>query len=84
MAGARNIGDGLFEIAVQPGACAADVSAALDAIPYDAAFVEFYDDVDKILIFEHAPSATATRSRASARPANPEPAASAAVEAAVA
>jgi uncharacterized repeat protein (TIGR03917 family) len=59
MAGARSVGDGFFEIAVQPGACAADVSAALDAIPFDATFVEFYDDIDKILIFERAAATAA-------------------------
>ena len=72
-AGARSIGDGIFEIVVQPGAVAADVSAALDAIPYDAAFVEFYDDLDKIMLFEHAPSAPAPAcSCAPARPASPK------------
>jgi uncharacterized repeat protein (TIGR03917 family) len=68
MAGARSIGDGFFEIAVQPGAVAADVSAALDAIPYDATFVEVYDDADTVLIFEHVPPAAVA---ATARPADP-------------
>jgi uncharacterized repeat protein (TIGR03917 family) len=54
MAGARSIGDGFFEIAVQAGAVAADVSAALDAIPLDATFVEVYDDADTVLIFRYA------------------------------
>jgi uncharacterized repeat protein (TIGR03917 family) len=66
MAGARGIGDGYFEIAVQPGACAADVSAALDAIPLDAAYVEVCDDADTVLIFKCAPPA--------AVPARPAPA----------
>jgi uncharacterized repeat protein (TIGR03917 family) len=58
IAGARRIGDGFFEIAIQPGAVAADVAAALDAIPFDAIFVEIYDGIDKILIFNHVPPST--------------------------
>jgi hypothetical protein len=89
IAGARSVGDGFYEIAVQPGAIAADVSAALDAIPFDAipfdaAFVEFYDDVDKILIFKHAPPAAPACVRVPARPAGPRPAATAAAAVAVA
>jgi uncharacterized repeat protein (TIGR03917 family) len=57
IAGARGVGDGYFEIAVQPGAHAADVSAALDAIPLDATYVEVCDDVDTVLIFRYAPPA---------------------------
>jgi uncharacterized repeat protein (TIGR03917 family) len=68
MAGARGIGDGYFEIAVQPGACAADVSAALDAIPLDAAYVEVCEDADTVLIFKCGPPAAAV-------PARPAPAA---------
>jgi uncharacterized repeat protein (TIGR03917 family) len=67
IAGARSIGDGFYEIAIQPGAVAADVVAALEAIPYDATFVEVDDDVDTILLFEHSPCAPA------AAPAHPEP-----------
>jgi uncharacterized repeat protein (TIGR03917 family) len=81
MAGARSVGDGYFEIAVQPGAVAADVSAALDAIPFDAAFVEVYADADTVLIFQQAPPAVdSVRSRTPVRPvrparlADPEPA----------
>jgi uncharacterized repeat protein (TIGR03917 family) len=73
MAGARGIGDGFYEIAVQPGAYAADVSAALAAIPFDAVFVEVHDDVDTVLLFEHVePGAAAAGSRAPMRPANPD------------
>jgi uncharacterized repeat protein (TIGR03917 family) len=72
IAGARSVGDGIFEIAVQPGAVAADVSAALDAIPYDAAFVEVYDDADTVLIFRQAPAdVVPARSRTPVRPARP-------------
>jgi uncharacterized repeat protein (TIGR03917 family) len=67
MAGARSIGDGLYEIAVQPGAVAADVVAALDAIPLDAIFVEVYDDVDTVLVFGPFPSAAVA-----ARPGVPD------------
>jgi uncharacterized repeat protein (TIGR03917 family) len=74
MAGARSIGDGYFEIAVQPGACAADVSAALDAIPFDATYVEVYDDADTILIFKHAPPAPPAAAAVPARPAPAAPA----------
>jgi hypothetical protein len=42
----RTRGDGFFEIAVQPGAYAADVVAAIQAIPFDATFVEVHDDLD--------------------------------------
>jgi hypothetical protein len=51
------------------------VSAALDAIPFDATFVEVYDDADTVLIFKHAPPAVASCVRIPVRPANPEPAA---------
>jgi uncharacterized repeat protein (TIGR03917 family) len=72
IAGARSVGDGWFEIAVQPGAAAADVSAALDAIPYDAAFVEVYDDADTVLIFRQAPpAAVPARPRTPVRPVRP-------------
>ena len=66
IAGARNIGDGFFEIVVQPGAVAADMVVALDAIPYDAVFVEVYDDTDTILLFKHAPPAAAAAARSGA------------------
>jgi uncharacterized repeat protein (TIGR03917 family) len=76
IAGARSIGDGFFEVAVQPGAYAADVSAALDAVPFDAVFVEVYDDIDTVLIFKPAPHAppaavTATSPAAPAAPGRP-------------
>jgi hypothetical protein len=50
------------------------VVAALDAIPYDATFVEVHDDVDTVLVFEHAPpaAATATRLGAPDAPAQPQ------------
>jgi uncharacterized repeat protein (TIGR03917 family) len=75
IAGARSIGDGLYEIAIQPGAVAADVVAALEAIPYDATFVEVDDDVDTILLFEQSQCAPAAASRPDvpAAPAHPEP-----------
>jgi uncharacterized repeat protein (TIGR03917 family) len=74
IAGARSIGDGIYEIAVQPGACAADVSAALDVIPLDATFVEIYDDADTVLIFQQAPPAAASAYvRTPVRPASPRP-----------
>jgi uncharacterized repeat protein (TIGR03917 family) len=69
IAGARGIGDGYFEIAIQPGAHAADVSAALDAIPLDAGYVEVCDDVDTVLIFRYAPPAAPAA--VSAHPAGP-------------
>jgi uncharacterized repeat protein (TIGR03917 family) len=71
IAGARSIGDGYFEIVVQPGAVAGDVVVALDAIPFDAAFVEVHDDIDTVLIFTYAPpAAVAARS---GTPDAPEP-----------
>jgi uncharacterized repeat protein (TIGR03917 family) len=74
IAGARSIGDGFFEIAVQPGAVAADVVAALEAIPYDAAFVEVFDDLDTILVFQHSyPDAPAARRARPAAPTPPQP-----------
>jgi uncharacterized repeat protein (TIGR03917 family) len=74
IAGARSIGDGLYEIAVQPGAYAADVVAALDAIPFDATFVEVYRDVDTVLIFNRVPPAAAVAAASSRPPAAPAPA----------
>jgi uncharacterized repeat protein (TIGR03917 family) len=69
IAGARGVGDGYFEIAVQPGADAADVAAALGAIPLEAAYVEVHDDVDTVLVFRVAPPAAAP---VPARPAGPD------------
>jgi uncharacterized repeat protein (TIGR03917 family) len=68
IAGARGIGDGYFEIAIQPGADAADVAAALDAIPLEATYVEVHDDVDTVLVFRAAPPAA---HGVPARPAGP-------------
>jgi uncharacterized repeat protein (TIGR03917 family) len=68
IAGARSIGDGFYEIAVQPGACAADVVAALDAIPFDALFVEVHDDIDTVLVFENVPPAAAVPARSGRAP----------------
>jgi uncharacterized repeat protein (TIGR03917 family) len=72
IAGARSIGDGFYEIAVQPGAYAADVVVALDAIPLDAAFVEVHADVVTVLIFKHAPPAASAAAR-SGSPVAPAP-----------
>jgi uncharacterized repeat protein (TIGR03917 family) len=77
MAGARGIGDGYYEIAIQPGADAADVSAAIDAIPLGAAFVEVYDDVDTVLIFHQTPPGTTVSVRVPVRPTSPKPVAAA-------
>jgi uncharacterized repeat protein (TIGR03917 family) len=63
IAGARSIGDGFYEIVVQPGAVAADVVVALDAIPLDATFVEVHDDIDTVLVFEHVPPAAPVPAR---------------------
>jgi uncharacterized repeat protein (TIGR03917 family) len=68
IAGARRIGDGFYEIAVQPGAYVADVVVALDAIPFDATFVEVCDDIDTVLIFKHSPPAAS----AAAHPCTPD------------
>jgi uncharacterized repeat protein (TIGR03917 family) len=73
ISGARSIGDGFYEIVVQPGAYASDVAAAIDAIPFDATFVEVHDDIDTVLVFEHASPAApvAARSGAPDRPRLP-------------
>jgi uncharacterized repeat protein (TIGR03917 family) len=55
--------------AVQPGACAADVSAALEAIPLDATYVEVHDDIDTVMVFRVTPPAAAP---VLARPAGPD------------
>jgi uncharacterized repeat protein (TIGR03917 family) len=55
--------------AIQPGADAADVAAALGAIPFEAAYVEVHDDVDTVLVFRVAPPAAAP---VPAQPAAPD------------
>jgi uncharacterized repeat protein (TIGR03917 family) len=74
IAGARNIGDGFYEIVVQPGAPAADVIVALDAIPLDATFVEVHDDIDTVLVFEHTPPTAPVPARSGAPDAPYRPA----------
>jgi hypothetical protein len=47
------------------------VSAALDAIPLDAAYIEVHDDVDTVMVFRVTPPAAAPVRARPAAPAAP-------------